>query len=74
MKNWNFENTSRRIHKIKNKKILTDFCNEGVVFNVSKNKRWKQMNYKNIQDKRIEENQDKRMENFIDKSITKART
>lgn len=32
------------------------------------------MNYKNIQDKRIEENQDKRMENFINKSITKART
>ena len=32
------------------------------------------MNYKNIQDKRIEENQDKRMENFINKSITKAGT
>lgn len=32
------------------------------------------MNHKNVQDKRIEENQDKRMENFINKSITKART
>ena len=32
------------------------------------------MNYKNIQDKRIEENQGKKMENFINKSITKART